>query len=439
MRKKLLALLMCATMVLGTAVTASAATTVKEAQKVYHSEAEGGCNAKNFIDEYYPSDSIIKSTTSNGVRGTVEYGYFDNSEGLAKQYTPTVVFKGSGDVNTVKGTWYAATPVAGKLSVTENGVRPANISVAPYSQTAATAAQERVQDAITNASPVALATALAAQDAAFAVEVKDENGASKQYMLVNVVAGVVQAGVKSEGMVSNTDRWIKVSRGDNLVKGSKNILKSTDENAYGTLYSTLGYVDGLLDSDSVISAIDGGVFSKDAVAVKVTAYLQGTYASESLGLENETPLGAGKAKVLVNVDKLQAGKYTFDSDLITRTAFKDAEAVNVFQPTIAQVKFDQNLGTVVKDFVKVATVAVDKTITFDNNATFVDGVFVFDKGELAAEPEADKNDGVSDTTTTTTTDNTASPKTGDVAPIAALAVVMMGAFGAMVVASKKRA
>ena len=33
----------------------------------------------------------------------------------------------------------------------------------------------------------------------------------------------------------------------------------------------------------------------------------------------------------------------------------------------------------------------------------------------------------------------ASPKTGDVAPIAALAVVMMGAFGAMVVASKKRA
>ena len=38
-----------------------------------------------------------------------------------------------------------------------------------------------------------------------------------------------------------------------------------------------------------------------------------------------------------------------------------------------------------------------------------------------------------------TTDSTSSPKTGDVAPIAALAVVMMGAFGAMVAASKKRA
>ena len=36
-------------------------------------------------------------------------------------------------------------------------------------------------------------------------------------------------------------------------------------------------------------------------------------------------------------------------------------------------------------------------------------------------------------------DGTTSTKTGDVAPIAALAVVLMGAFGAMVVASKKRA
>lgn len=435
MRKKLLALLMCATMVLSTAVTAMAATTKSDAEKVFKSEVDGS-NYDKFFAEYYPTDAIIKSEASNGIKGTVEYGYFDVANGLADQYTPTVVFKGSGDVNTVKGTWYAATPVAGKLSVTENGVRPANISAAPYSQTAAIAAQERVQDAIANASPVALATALAAQDAAFAVEVKDENGASKQYMLVNVVAGVVQAGVKSEGMVSNTDRWIKVSRGDNLVKASKGILKSTDENGYGTLYSKLG--EATLDTDAVISAIDNKVFSKDAVAVKVTAYLQGTYASESLGLENESAFGAGKAKVLVNVDKLQAGKYTFDSDLITRTGFKGAEAVNVFQPTIGAVKFDQNLGVIVKDFVKVATVAVDDTITFDNNATFVDGVFVFDKGELAAEPEADKNDGVSDTTTPAT-DNTASPKTGDVAPIAALAVVMMGAFGAMVVASKKRA
>ena len=46
-----------------------------------------------------------------------------------------------------------------------------------------------------------------------------------------------------------------------------------------------------------------------------------------------------------------------------------------------------------------------------------------------------KNAGQADADKTTD----ASPKTGDVAPIAALAVVMMGAFGAMVVASMKRA
>ena len=49
-----------------------------------------------------------------------------------------------------------------------------------------------------------------------------------------------------------------------------------------------------------------------------------------------------------------------------------------------------------------------------------------------------KNAGQADSDTAATTGDKA-PKTGDVAPIAALAVVMMGAFGAMVVASKKRA
>lgn len=429
MRKKLLALLMCATMVLSTAVTAMAATTKSDAEKVFKSGVDGS-NYDKFIAEYYPTDAIVKSEASNGTKGTVEYGYFDVANGLADQYVPTVVFKSNGDVYT-KNTWYAATPVLAKLTVTENATKTPNLG-GSYSHVAATAAKERVDAAIANGS---ISAADVADKAAFAVEVKDENGASKQYMLVNVTSGVAATGIKSEGMVTNTDRWIKVSRGDNLVKASKNILKSTDENGYGTLYSKLE--EATLDTDAVISAIDNKVFSKDAVAVKVTAYLQGTYASESLALENESAFGAGKAKVLVNVDKLQAGKYTFDSDLITRTGFKGAEAVNVFQPTIGAVKFDQNLGVIVKDFVKVATVAVNDTITFDNNATFVDGVFVFDKGELAAEPEADKNDGVSDTTTTT--DNTASPKTGDVAPIAALAVVMMGAFGAMVVASKKRA
>ena len=70
---------------------------------------------------------------------------------------------------------------------------------------------------------------------------------------------------------------------------------------------------------------------------------------------------------------------------------------------------------------------------FDVTFNIVDGhsVVIFDVDADAAKDNAGQAD--ADKTTD------ASPKTGDVAPIAALAVVMMGAFGAMVVASKKRA
>lgn len=417
MRKKLLALVMCATMVLGTAVTASAATSEKDAAKVY------GENYEKFEAEYYPEDSIIKADAYNGKEGTVEYGYLNADNGLAEQYKPVVVYKAGAEINdTKKGVYYPATAVDGKFSVTEQST----------GETVSAAAVRRIRTAITNGSVTAAGV--------YAVEVKDDNENSKQTVTVKVTgtapALTASYGVATEGMVTNTDKYVKAPSAGTLVKGSKSILKSTDENAYGTLYANISAGDDLKDDlDAVISAIDSKVFSKDAVAVKVTAYLQGTVATYDLGLENKNVYG-GNAKLLYNVDKLQAGTYTFDSDLISRTAFKDAAAVNVFQPTFAKTKFDTEFGTLVKDFVKVATVEVGKTITFDNDATFVDGVFVFDKGELAAEPEADKNDGVSDTATT---DNTTSPKTGDVAPIAALAVVMMGAFGAMVVASKKRA
>lgn len=425
MRKKLLALLMCATMVLGTVVTASAATSESDAKKVY------GDNYDKFAAEYYPADSIVKADAYNGKKGTVEYGYLDGTAaGLSDQFKPVVVYKAGDTINgTTKNQYYAAKAVMKvdkKLEVTEGSTGG--------TETVQAAAERRVNEGIANKSIKA--------DGVYAVTVKDDNSNSKQVVTVSVTTNttVVAFDAITEGYVTNTELYVKAPNGTaaaagNLVKGSKNILKSTDENAYGTLYANISAGDALSeDLDAVISAIDSKVFTKDAVAVKVTAYLQGTIATENLGLEYANVYN-GNAKLLYNVDKLQAGTYTFDSDLISRTAFKDAAAVNVFQPTLAKTKFDTEFGTLVKDFVKVATVEVGKTITFDNDATFVDGVFVFDKGELAAEPEADKNDGVSDKTT----DNTASPKTGDVAPIAALAVVMMGAFGAMVVASKKRA
>ena len=425
MRKKLLALLMCATMVLGTAVTASAATSESDAKKVYDK------NADNFIAEYYPADELIKGTVSNKVEGkikTVEYGYVNDATTLGATHTATVIYKAGADragvngVNVKKDSYYPATAVAkllkGKEEIFGGAGTPA----------------ENVSTAAVRIFTEAGLTGLTATDLV-AVEVKDDNENSRQVVLVNGTGTFVDY---TEGMVDGTNKFAKYPAKDtaDLIRASKGILKSTNENAIGTMYAKLEKTNALAAYD-VISAIDGGVFSKDAVAVKITAYTQGVYATVPLGIE-ETNVYNGNVKPLYNFDLIQSGEYTFDSDLISRTGFKGAEAVNVFQPTYATTKFDETFGELVKDFVKVATVKVDDTITFTNGSTLISGVFVFDKGELAAEPEADKNDGVSDTTTPST-DNTASPKTGDVAPIAALAVVMMGAFGAMVVASKKRA
>lgn len=423
MRKKLLALLMCATMVLGTAVTASAATSQSDAEKVY------GKNADNFINEYYPADELIKGTVSNKLNGkvkTVEYGYLETATTLGATHAATVIYKaganrdGVNGVDVAKDSYYPATAVAAFLKGTE--------------QTVPTLGTENVSTAANRIFREAALTGLVAGDKV-AVEVKDDNGNSKQVVLVDNAGAFVDY---TEGMVDGTEKFAKYPAADTtkLVRASKGILKSTNENAIGTMYAKLEKT-GDLQAYDVISAIDGGVFSKDAVAVKITAYTQGVYATVPLGIE-ETNVYNGNVKPLYNFDLIQSGEYTFDSDLISRTGFKGAEAVNVFQPTYAATKFDETFGDLVKDFVKVATVKVGDTITFTNGSTLLSGVFVFDKGELAAEPEADKNDGVSDTTTPAA-DNTASPKTGDVAPIAALAVVMMGAFGAMVVASKKRA
>ena len=73
----------------------------------------------------------------------------------------------------------------------------------------------------------------------------------------------------------------------------------------------------------------------------------------------------------------------------------------------------------------------DKSFVFDVTFTGDEDVIVFDQATVADKDNAGQADADKPAD--------ASPKTGDVAPIAALAVVMMGAFGAMVVASKKRA
>ena len=464
MRKKLLALLMCATMVLGTGVTAMAATSTSDAEKV------GGDNAANFMAEYWKADTAITSTTSNGSLGTVTYGYLaDNNTDVYHAYEPVVVYK-----NSKSATGYSqATKLAAvyadqtayelkttaSAGVTVKEVVPSLTSVkvdiggasgTKVDKTAdyVVASGDKVYDSkgnlvfTENDAPAANTSVLAANYAAavygaatgkYAVYVQTIGG-SKDLYLVDLDAAKVEKTTAVEG----TKKYVATKVSDNLVVAKKDgIVKSTDESAFGTIWSTVTAAGkNFTEVQNIQAAIDNKTFTKDAVAVKVSAYLQSSFATDdSLGLENTGVYMNGNAKILWNSTKIQGGQYTFDSDLISRTAFKDAAAVDVFTVGIAASVLDETYG-LVKPFNKVATVSVDKTIVFDKAVAYGDGIFVFDKGTVTEEPATDANDGVSDKPAA---DNTASPKTGDVAPIAALAVVMMGAFGAMVVASKKRA
>lgn len=482
MRKKLLALLMCATMVLGTGVTAMAAASDDQAKAI------GNKNADLIIAEYYKQAGAIVGTTSNGKLGTVEYGYLAEDKGTLESYTATVVYKDK------DGNYQPATQVysnKGALKAYEPKEDPTGVgfgstsletaiekAIAYDAKVDGTKSNVYVKNAAGNLSVVAAATLTSAtitnygtdkfydKDGNLLVDFNDatvytaEGIATKTATDVAAAAGVLPiavtvtddlgntavvlattttAEVVKDGFVSGTKNYVKKATGKKLVQASDKFLKSTNEATFGKIYSNLqkaGETFGVVDLQSIKYAIDSKVFTTDAAAVQITAYLQAPMGTEEIGLENSGVYGAGLAKVLWNATKIQSGSYTFDADLISRTAFGTASAVEVFQPGLVASQFVQDLGGFVVPFTSVATVAVDDTITFENGSTFADGIFVFDKGELAAEPETDANDGVSDKATT---DNTTSPKTGDVAPIAALAVVMMGAFGAMVVASKKRA
>ena len=495
MRKKLLALLMCATMVLGTSVTAMA-DSIADAKKI------GKDNAQLIIDEYYKAAGTITGVAANGKNGSVKYGYAvieDESNTVLGEYKPVVIYtKDSKDYSatevyskggklkayqakelgidftstattlkekieraisfTVEYVNYkdnmGATVEATNVYTDASGKDDKRVTKTAMDAKADESAKTyydkdgnvildvanygtKYVNASVSAKTAAAAAGVAGKDKA--VTVVDDNG-STSVMWVNAAATKTE---KVDGFVDGTKNYVKKNSGETLVTGADKFLKSVNEGQYGKIYSQLSIAgeDFIGDGNlAVANALDTKKFTKDAAAVKITAYLQFPLATEDLGLETtDGSLGAGKAKMLYNYTQIQAGTYTFDADLISRTAFGSAEAVEVFQPGIAATEYSESLSTLVKPFNSVATVAVNGAITFDSSAVFTNGIFVFDKGELTAEPEADKNDGVSDKTDAATKDEAASPKTGDVAPIAALAVVMMGAFGAMVVASKKRA
>jgi hypothetical protein len=215
---------------------------------------------------------------------------------------------------------------------------------------------------------------------------------------------------------------------------AKAISRSSSSDEYLIVFKQLDADNQAALLDTAAYALDDSTLSKDAVAVQYDIY--------KLIADKEVANTTTKAKTAHLVDSVSDSvTITLTADTLSRTGLKAAAGIQVYAPDYSDsYKKDSNTLYRLAD---LGTADVSGSFSFDIR-DFRDHVLIFDGAA-----EESNNDGVSDTTTAATAADSAStpasstaassPKTGDVAPIAALAVVMMGACGAMVVASKKRA
>lgn len=408
MRKKLLALLMCATMVLGTSVTAFADSTQDTVDKIT------GKNANKFAGNN-------TEVAANGVNGTVKdsvtYTYKDGDNTLVNTvdvcydttnaadtgiYTPVVMFTAD------DGSAQPATKVDKIVTVND----------ADYPNT--------------SAKSIALAKYGASTDIQ-AIKIKFAAGGDVTYL------------VKSTGVVGKTS----VISGTNYVKTKNDAVKQLKANSkiladtaitLGKVWANVAVAPAKDINDmqqGLYEGVKAGKISENAFAVSFTTYVQ-----EDNGIKTEVVPGitdadgnaVKAAKIYDNFKNFLGGTFSLDYDLFTNSTLKSAPAIKVYKFTGYTSEYSDLFKKPIAGFIELGTSEIGGKVTFEN-LNSLSGTFLFDAGVAA-----DKNDGVADEETKApAADNTASPKTGDVAPIAALAVVMMGAFGAMVVASKKRA
>ncbi len=453
MRKKLLALLMCATMVLGTAATLKednykAADTIIKQFGYFNGEFNDGEFGKetskkvNFVTNY-------EHTT--GTQAQYKYVFVDGNIGgnditnyvkadkdnnpFVKVGTDAFELEATVDSTTVTGVKQLVFSAADYAKVTgkktlvkavDGGATHYYYVSAAKSNLAATDANaESVKDqtiavntVVTNPS-VTADMKLVNADRAKVLSVTEYNPADKTsiYEFIPTAGAPLQ-----DGYGLDVDGYIPVKSGEKAVQ----------------LYTTLNkdyYVSATkaeADKVDIANAYAEGLISKDAVAVNLKFYKLESAGVPVLGYVDGSAQVANQ-NTMMKLRYAQASRedvaVSLKMDWLTRTNLKKASGVSAFildkfVPTTA------NTFSRVGTLVKVADID-SETFTADY---LISGTYIFDVASAAS-----NNDGVADTTTAAAANNSSSPKTGDVAPIAALAVVMMGACGAMVVASKKRA
>ena len=448
MRKKLLALLMCATMVLGTAVTASAYTAddVTAAGKIVdqYNYFKAEFNAGKFNET---TDKEIKFTT-NYVDGNTSFifnyglknakdgnGNYvtevkldkDNKKPLTKVNNP--VKEGEAVVNTTATAVSGVKTLLGSDIVVATGdtTSRANVSVKAGDVLAVqesgavhfyyVAANDTYKNVTANGARLASNQAIHRTTAG-----SDYACEGDTVLTLTEYDSTVLTGTKVNGSVQDVfgvdvDGYIPLEdKATTLVK------------AYTTLTDNY-YVmvsDATDDKIDIAEALSNGIITKDAVAVNMQFYKLDNSVVPNRNLSTTATEYGFKCLYHYTASRTDE-TVKVATDWLSRTNLKSATGVSVYIldeyiPTVTD--FFQRLGSVYK----IADV-VDGKFSADY---LVSGTYIFDVAaatDNAGQADADKP----------ATDTTSSPKTGDVAPIAALAVVMMGAFGAMVVASKKRA
>ena len=386
---------MCATMVLGTGVTAFADDTQDTVDKI----------TKNY-------SKFDKEVVANGVNSTVK----DEVTYVAKDSKGNVVVK------TVKVAYNAdtqepvvlnkdgkpATYVEDKLTVNE----VVNQSVATTAVAAAAAAGK-------NTAAVTVKTLTGNQEVTFLVK---DSKATKAELMDGI------------NYVETVDDAIKT------ISANDKILASTDLN-FGKVWATVSKSDDAAAMQPALyEAVKNGTLSENAFLAKFTAFVQETGDVKTADIKGVTDKNGDAVKAAKlyfygeDFSNFMGGTFTLDADLFSQSTLKKASNITVYKYAGYESEYSSLLKQPVKGLLEVGTAEIGKTFSFENLKS-LSGTFVFDQAA-----DATNNDGVADTTTTAAAaNNSASPKTGDVAPIAALAVVMMGACGAMVVASKKRA
>ena len=413
MRKKLLALLMCATMVLGTGVTAFAYNNddIDAADKIVKQYDQ-------FKGEF--NDGAFGKTTDKDV--TFDTTYVKADKSISYTYAFTAADSNS-FVKVGPSTDEAkAAKINGKALVkTNNVIGDAVVTGTSINKSVTVNDVLSLNDGITTNYYYVASVGEATEGATLVVTTPGLKNAYLVKYNPTLATGKLINGKAADFATTSAAFGID----------KDGYIPAAATTATMKLYSTLsdGYYVAVSDASkskvSIAEALSKGTISKNAVAVNMQFY-----KTIPAGSKDANEYGF-KELISVNASR-EDTNVSLKADWLSRTNLKKADGVDVYlvDPNVTiTTEYFQKLN----DVFKVATVS-DGQFTADY---LVSGTYIFDVAT-----DASNNDGVSDNTTTAAAaaaNNSASPKTGDVAPIAALAVVMMGACGAMVVASKKRA